>query len=155
MQTNNFLLALLFGCSSALAQGPVPGQPIAQIPAPIQVPAQKPLIIKSNDPRLHYMGRIMHNDSAAILSWPATSVDINFTGPGAKVLLRDEKGDNYYNIIVDGRVAGVIHPDRSMRLYTLASGLPAGRHHLELFKRTESLMGTTWLYQFEFERNTI
>ncbi|HMH23047.1 MAG TPA: SGNH/GDSL hydrolase family protein [Puia sp.] len=142
MKTSYILLAIMLCGSQVPAQSPAASQTHA-------------LIIKSNDPRIHYMGRIMRNDSAAILSWTATSVSINFTGSGAKALMRDEKGDNYYNVVVDGRVVEVIHPDKSMQLYTLASGLGPGKHHLELFKRTESVMGMTWLYHFEFDRNTL
>ena len=88
----------------------------------------------------------MTKDSSAELSWTATTVSISFDGTGIRALLKDELGDNYYNVIVDGKVTMVLHPDNGKRLYTLASGLPPGVHNLELFKRTEWTMGKTWLY---------
>lgn len=102
--------------------------------------------IPGNDPRIHYMGRIVMKDSVAELSWTATTVSIRFNGTGIKALIRDQWGDNYYNIIIDGQVKMVLHPDSLKELYTLASGLQPGRHTLELFKRTEWAMGKTWLY---------
>jgi len=90
-------------------------------------------------------------DSAAQLAWPQTSVKVNFYGTGVKALLRDELGENYYNVIVDGKVTSKLQPGTSIGLYTLASGLPAGPHSLELFKRTEWTMGRTWLYQLTLD----
>jgi len=103
-------------------------------------------IISYSDPRIHYMGRVITRDSSAELSWTATTVSVSFDGTGIQALLKDERGDNYYNVIVDGKVTTVLHPDNAKRLYTLASGLPSGRHNLEFFKRTEWAMGKTWLY---------
>ena len=105
-------------------------------------------IIKSNDPHIHYMGRVMVKDSTAMLSWSGTAVKINFNGTGVKAVLKDEKGENTFNVIVDGKVTGIIHPDTSEQAYTLVAGLPAGEHSLELYKRTEWAMGRTWFYKF-------
>jgi hypothetical protein len=107
-------------------------------------------IIKSNDPHIHYMGRVTMRDSAAELSWSGNSIKANFTGTGIKAVLKDERADNYYNVIVDGKVISILHLDRIKKTYTIASGLAAGKHSLELFKRTEWAMGKTWFYGFEF-----
>jgi len=123
------LLLLLFICSGY--------QTIAQT------------VIKNDDPHIHYMGRTYQKDGATILSWPGTSVSINFNGTGVNVTLGDENGQNYYNVIIDGNA------DRSFRTkigknnYTLAEGLPAGNHTLQLFKRTEWVMGRSWFFNFE------
>jgi hypothetical protein len=106
-------------------------------------------IIKANDPHIRYEGRIAMTDSTAELSWPATSLKINFTGTGVTVVLKDERSDNNYNVIVDGKVISIIHPLQTKKAYVLAEGLPAGKHSLELFKRTESNMGKTWFYRFD------
>jgi len=111
-------------------------------------------VIKSNDPHIHYMGRIGFEGNAAELSWPGSSATINFTGTGVKALLKDQSGANYFKVIVDGRVLPDIQLDTVKRLYTLVDGLPAGKHRLELFKRTEWTFGKTWLYQFELASNT-
>jgi hypothetical protein len=105
-------------------------------------------IIKYNDPHIRYSGRIAMRDSAAELSWSANAVTLNFSGTGISAVLKDERSDNNYNVIIDGKVVSVLHPDLTKKTYTLASGLPAGNHSLELFKRTEWAMGKTWFYQF-------
>ena len=116
--------------------------------------AAQSTIIKNNDPHIAYMGRVIQNDSATQLSWSATSVKINFKGTGVKATLKDERGDNFYNVILDGKIISKLQPDSTLKTYTLVTGLPAGKHTLELFKRTEWAMGKTWLYHFELEKNT-
>lgn len=108
-------------------------------------------IVSSTDPRIHYMGRIQIKGQAAILSWSGSSAAINFNGTGVKALLNDEGGLNYLKVIVDGKVLPDIKTDSTKHLYNLVSGLASGKHHLELFKRTEWTMGNTMLYQFEVE----
>ena len=108
--------------------------------------------IKFNDPHIHYMGRIAMRDSAAELSWTASSVKINFSGTGVSATLRDERSDNNYNVIIDGKVVSNLHPEKDKKEYVLASGLPSGKHTLELFKRTEWAMGKTWLYQLTLDK---
>jgi hypothetical protein len=100
----------------------------------------------SSDTRIQYMGRVIERGSSTELSWTATTVTVAFDGTGMQALLKDQRGDNYYDVIVDGRLTTVLHPDNIKRLYTLAAGLPPGRHSLELFKRTEWAMGKTWFY---------
>ena len=106
-------------------------------------------LIKATDPHIRYSGRIAMTDSTAELSWSATSVTINFSGTALSAVLKDERSDNNYNIIVDGKVLSIIHPEMSKKSYVLAKNLAPGKHTLELFKRTEWAMGKTWLYGFE------
>lgn len=111
-------------------------------------------IIKSNDEHIRYSGRIVMTDSAAVLSWSANSVKIKFIGTGVSAILKDERSDNNYNVIIDGKVISILHPEVAKKKYLLASGLSAGKHTLELFKRTEWAMGKTWFYGFEFDSDT-
>jgi hypothetical protein len=106
-------------------------------------------IIKSDDPHIRYSGRIAFTDSTATLSWSANAIKINFDGTAVSTTLKDERADNNYNIIIDGKVTGILHPEAVKKDYVLASGLPAGKHTLELFKRTEWAMGKTWFYGFK------
>ena len=110
--------------------------------------------IRFNDPRIHYMGRVAMTDSAAQLSWTATSVSIQFNGTGVKALLKDERGDNYYTIVVDGKPASTLHLDSLKAPYRLVSGMQPGIHTLEVFKRTEWAMGKTWLYELLPDEHT-
>jgi len=112
------------------------------------------VIIRSHDPHIKYMGRIVMQDEAAELAWPGTSASINFMGTGVKATLRDEHGENFINVVVDGKVMSVIHPDSTKKQYTLVTGLPAGKHSLQLFKRTEWTMGKTWIYELALDKGS-
>ena len=112
------------------------------------------VVIRSHDPHIKYMGRIVMQDEAAELAWPGTSASINFYGTGVKARIKDEHGENFINVIVDGKVTSVLHPDSIQKEYTLASGLSTGKHSLELFKRTEWTMGKTWLYEFTLDKGS-
>ncbi|MDR3694910.1 SGNH/GDSL hydrolase family protein [Mucilaginibacter sp.] len=117
------------------------------IAASLQCGAQT--IVKSADPHIRYSGRIAMRDSAAELSWSASSITVNFKGTGISAVLKDERADNNYNVIIDGKVTSIIHPELTKKTYQLADGLNPGKHTLELFKRTEWAMGKTWFYRFE------
>ncbi|WP_114937483.1 SGNH/GDSL hydrolase family protein [Mucilaginibacter endophyticus] len=110
--------------------------------------AAQSIILKSKDQRIRYTGRINQTDEAAELYWTGSSLKINFNGTGASALMQDERGENYYTIIVDDKVINTIHLDNTKQAYTLAENLPAGKHTLELFKRTEWDKGKTLFYQF-------
>ncbi|MDB5121706.1 MAG: electron transport complex, RnfABCDGE type, subunit [Sphingobacteriales bacterium] len=107
------------------------------------------LKVSPSNASLHYMGRIItEKDSATILSWPGSSVTIKFKGTGLKATLKDEKNQNYYNIIIDGKIVP-LKPDTQKKEYVLASNLNYGLHTVQLFKKTEWEWGKTWLYGFE------
>jgi hypothetical protein len=110
------------------------------------------VIVKANDSHIHYMGRIAMQDSAAVLSWSGTSVKINFEGTGISYKMRDERGDNYYNVIVDGKIIKNEHETTDATTAHVVNGLAFGPHTLELFKRTEWQMGKTWFYGFEIDK---
>ena len=109
-------------------------------------------VIKNNDTHLHYMGRVQQLDTVAAMFWSGTTVSINFNGTGVKAVLNDERGDNFYNIILDGKVIRKFNPEKGKKEYTLVADLPAGKHVLELFKRTEWTMGKTLLYNFTLNK---
>ena len=111
--------------------------------------------ISYNNPNLYYQGRIMYNDSSAVLSWPGNSVTIWFEGTNISAILQDADTANYYNIILDDNVISKIHTDSVKQIYSLASGLTEGKHKLELFKRTEWDKGKTFFYGFETPENTV
>ncbi len=112
------------------------------------------VVIRSHDPHIKLMGRTAMLDEAAVLAWPGASASINFYGSGVKVTLKDERGDNYFNVILDGKVIGVLHPDSIKKEYILAANLSATNHTLELFKRTEWTMGKTLLYEFALDKGS-
>lgn len=105
--------------------------------------------IAFNNPNIYYEGRIAFREDAAELSWPGTSIYISFEGTGVSAILKDSDTANYFNIIVDDKDIFTIHTDTLKSCYKLASGLPVGKHRVQLFKRTESDKGKTWFYGFE------
>lgn len=111
-------------------------------------------VVKSNDSHIHYMGRVDVQADKSMLSWPGTSLKINFNGTGVKALLKDEYGQNYYNVVIDGKVTQKLNINELKHEYTLAANLPAGEHSLELIKITEWDKGKTWFYEFDLDANT-
>ncbi|MGY4536619.1 hypothetical protein ACVW0P_001026 [Mucilaginibacter sp. UYNi724] len=103
-------------------------------------------LVNFNNPKIHYMGRVPMKDSTAELSWTAASVIVNFNGTAVKATMNDENGLNYYNVVVDGKVTKVVKLSKGKTEYELISGLPTGKHKLQLFKRTEYDWGRTWFY---------
>lgn len=102
------------------------------------------LIIPFNNPLIKYWGRVdtFQNDGAKIF-WSGSTIEIAFEGETLSALLSDSKGDNYYNIIVNGEFTDILRPDTTMRYHQLAAGLGTGIHSVKLFKRTEWDRGST------------
>ncbi len=114
--------------------------------------AQATKLVTCNDRKLEYMGRIVHTDSTAALSWPGSSVAINFEGADISVTLKDETGNNYYYVIVDDGEPTKLQPDTVRKTYTVATNLRKGYHNALLYKLTESRVGKTWFYGFELNK---
>jgi len=115
--------------------------------------AKKELIINASNPEINYSGRIDKNSTigAADLIWPGTSVKINFKGSSISAVLNDEKGANYYAVIIDNDSISILNPTVGKKQYQLASGLSEGDHTLELFKRTQHSRGKTSFYGFQIK----
>ncbi|MCW8128619.1 SGNH/GDSL hydrolase family protein [Microbulbifer halophilus] len=95
---------------------------------------------------LQYTGRIDFSDrKAPLLSWPGSSIEANFTGTSLALVLDDEQGNNYYNVIVDGnrRHPFVLQAKKGEHRYEIGYGLSPGKHSLEIVKRTEGAEGAT------------
>jgi Carbohydrate esterase 2 N-terminal len=115
--------------------------------------AQSKTIPFSNK-NLYYQGRINYKKDCAGLQWSGSSVTINFKGDNISAILKDADTANYYNIILDDSVIGKIHTDTIQKTFLLASGLSNKKHRLQLYKRTEATMGTTWFYGFTTSTTT-
>ena len=107
--------------------------------------------VSYNNKRIVYEGRIPYANDAAELTWPGTSVKINFKGTGISGIFKDQDTANYYNVIIDNDSMYEIHFYTTKQTVMLANGLPYAKHSLELFKRTEWDKGKTWFYGFEIE----
>lgn len=100
---------------------------------------------KPTDDKIRITGRVLNQDSVTMF-WSATSIKMKFRGSALKAQLRDEKGRNFFNIVIDGDSVRYVAIDSVKQFYTLASGLPDGEHTVELIKGTEWDRGKTWFY---------
>jgi hypothetical protein len=100
--------------------------------------------------KIRYTGRInFDNKKSPEIYWPGTQIEIVFEGEELKAKLKDERGENYFNIIIDEDSLRYVKLNQEEKYYTLAKGLPDGKHTIKLIKRTEWDMGKSWFYGFE------
>jgi hypothetical protein len=126
-----FILTLIFSCSS-----------------------RQELFIKSSNSQIAYSGRVDTSQvNGVALYWSGTSIKFNFEGESIAAVLKDEKGDNYYNIIIDNDTSFILRPTATKGYYKLASKLSKGKHTVEIFKRTEWNRGKTSFYGFQIKGN--
>lgn len=112
------------------------------------------LLVSYNNPNIEYWGRIDTNtNNAAELYWSGTSIRLNFEGQTISAMFDEERGDNYYNMIIDSDSLLVFRPDSVQKYYELASGLSSGVHQIEIFKRTEWDRGWSRFYGFRIKGN--
>ncbi|MEN8192125.1 MAG: SGNH/GDSL hydrolase family protein [Bacteroidota bacterium] len=111
--------------------------------------------IDFNNENIEYMGRIGKTDSTAELYWSGSSIKIEFEGTAVSAILKDEKGKNYFNVIIDNDSIAILHLDSVKRTYQLAAELPKGKHTVQLFKRTEWTSGQTDFFGFEIEGSKV
>lgn len=112
-----------------------------------RIPATE--IISLDDERIRITGRVKRGTDSVTIYWPGTSILVRFSGKELKAHLNDERGENYFNIVIDGDSLRYIRLDSSKHTYVIASGLPPGEHTIELIKRTEWDRGKTWFYGME------
>ena len=109
----------------------------------------KEILVAYSDSRIAYEGRIdTARIDAAELYWSGTSIKIKFHGESIEALIRESRGDNYYNVIIDEDPVSILRPDTLKQYHMLASNLSSGQHTAELFKRTEWDRGTGEFYGF-------
>lgn len=115
---------------------------------------KKELLIPFSSPEIEFSGRIDTNKVEGVeIYWSGSSIKINFEGESIHALLKDETGDNYYNVILDNDSISILRPDANKRYYQLASNLSEGKHSIELFKRTEWDRGKTSFFGFKIKNN--
>ena len=139
------LLALLAFESCSTRPAPVALAPTttAQFTAPASQTNRLILWVRADDTRLRYNGRIDFSDPRApVLIWQASRISIDFEGNAIRLLVDEAKGQNYFNLRVDGSNT-IVEANQGIPVspVTLA-GFGPGRHHLELFKRSEASAGT-------------
>jgi lysophospholipase L1-like esterase len=108
--------------------------------------------ISARNALIEYTGRIdFSNPEAPSFAYSGVSIRACFDGGLIIAILEDEKGENFYNVILDGEVLRTIHTAKGKHAYVLAEGLTGTNHEIELFKRTEVSFGKTTFRGFELE----
>jgi hypothetical protein len=111
--------------------------------------------VTPQDAHIQYQGRVgMRQSGPAEIYWPGSSVALRFKGTGLQAVLRDERGYNHFNIIIDDSLVRTIRIDTVKRSYTLAADLSDKEHTIELSKRADWFRGKTWFYGFEATAGT-
>ena len=116
---------------------------IALIAALLWAPQALPVEIPAKDPGLVYVGRWDSRDAAGPrCAWAGSSVSAKFQGTGVNAVFKFG-GNDQWQVVIDGQPASIIVADPAKTIYPAAAGLADKEHTLELFKRTEPLVGTT------------
>ena len=108
-------------------------------------------LVPFNQKDIAYMGRTETFENQCIrIFWPGTSATLHFEGTDAKAILKNGIGTTCFYAIVDGDAehAKKIMPDTTKASYVIASGLPSGKHTVELYKLTDNTTVTSF-YGFE------
>lgn len=117
----------------------------AQDPEPAALPVQLTPI----DPYIRYLGRFDLSDAnGPRCAWSASTVELRFQGDALNMVV-DDTGNDRYQVVVDGWPRSVINISTDHHLYSVVSGLPPGRHVVQIFKRTEAMVGTTQFLGFQ------
>lgn len=104
--------------------------------------------------KIEFTGRVeKKSDGSTRLYWPGTAVTTTFNGTVVKGVLKDEKGNNSYQVIIDKDSSYTLKIDSIKKTYTLASGLRAGEHTVTLHRLTDWFNGSTSFYGFEYEQD--
>lgn len=107
-------------------------------------------------PRVRYVGRTDTSDKAGPrLAWPGTRIIVRFRGPAMNVKVSEQNvddGPSRYDVTIDGVLKNEpLVPHDGDGEYVLASALAADKPHvLELYRRTEAMVGITQILGFEF-----
>src|SRR5580704_17691857 len=99
--------------------GPVSVTALAALPS--AAAERLPMAVAPDDPHLAYVGRWDTRDSAGPrCEWSGTSVSLRFHGVATSVTLNDG-GSNYFQVVVDGKPAEVLHPGKGESTQALAA----------------------------------
>lgn len=97
----------------------------------------------------HTEGRVGVYETFSEIYWPGSGMTAVFNGTQIKASLQDEKGYNYFNVVIDDSLVHTIRIDTVKTTYVLADGLLPGRHRVQLLKRADWFRGSTKFFGFE------
>jgi lysophospholipase L1-like esterase len=102
------------------------------------------------EPAVHWIGRYDSTDPThRRFGWSGVGLVVRFDGTGASVTMDDAAG--FWTLVVDGDVQAPLTTSAGEQSYTLATGLPAGEHTIELYRRTEGSFGPSSIGEVTLE----
>jgi len=114
--------------------------------------------IAPDDANLQYTGRIDGGNGAGpVISWAGTAIAGTFTGTSLAIALDDERGQNFFNVFIDGEQGRpiLLQADKGLKTYVVANGLAPGKHRFRIVKRTEGAEGPTVFKGLELDDKAV
>jgi lysophospholipase L1-like esterase len=104
-----------------------------------QAPASDMTLIPASDSRFLLEGRFDRaNPSQLVVIWAGSRIGLDFEGSALRVIFGEATGQTFFNVKVDG-VTEIANGAAGRFIWPGA--LESGRHHLEIFKRSEADAG--------------
>lgn len=108
------------------------------------------LTVLATNPNIEYSGRIdFSQKNAPKFSYSGVSIRASIDASTASVTLNDEKGENYFAVIIDKVYTGKLKTQKGKATYQLAQFETKGIHEVEIVKITEEQFGKTSFLGFE------
>jgi lysophospholipase L1-like esterase len=109
----------------------------------------------SGPPAVRFVGRFDTTDAKGPkVGWPGARVIVRFKGTTLNAKIDETNlfsGPSGYDVIVDGNVqAKPFVPTEGTADHVIVKDLPVGTHVVELWRRTESYVGTTQFLGFDY-----
>jgi lysophospholipase L1-like esterase len=110
----------------------------------------------SGPPAVSFVGRFDTSDpEAPKAAWPGTMILARFEGTSVSAKLEEDvdpeaEGPSEWDVSIDAKLTKKIVLQVGSNDYELATGLPSGKHVVELYKRSEAQNGVTRFLGFDF-----
>jgi lysophospholipase L1-like esterase len=102
------------------------------------------------EPAIHWVGRTDTADPTRTrIGWSGAGFVVRFDGTG--VTARMDDAARYFTVVVDGTVQPNLATSPGEQDYVIATGLPAGEHTVEVYRRTEGSFGPTSILSIDIE----
>jgi len=104
----------------------------------------------ASNPNIEYNGRIDFSKAdSPKFSYSGVSIRATVNSKSASIILNDEKGENYYAVIVDQIYQRKLKPNKGKGTYLLADFGKKSVHEIEIVKITEEMFGKTAFLGFD------
>jgi lysophospholipase L1-like esterase len=104
-------------------------------------------------PAVRFVGRFDGSDPAGPrFAWSGSGMIARFSGTSVGIKLG---GAQQYTVLIDGVMKPKLLPAAGGALSAIASGLPAGEHVVEIYRRTEANQGESQFLGFDFGAGTL